>query len=334
MEIASMDNQITENKTKYIHPHLFKPENNNKPADSITQPPLKRSASESAETSIQPHLRSPAKKIRLQVHQPATDQSKTITKPGNFKKKFVYGNYNRYYGYRNIAESEDVRIVAFHRYMDFFKNAKILDIGCNHGNVTVKIAKEFPVKSIVGLDIDKDLVALARRRIASDRKALPKDTQSSSYPFNIEFNQCNYVISDEHLLALETEQFDTILCLSVTKWIHLNFGDAGLKMAFKRMYRQLRPGGRLILEPQNWKSYKKRKNLTKEIRENYQNIKLFPSQFQEYLMSAEVGFDHVFEMERREHEIKGFRRPIYVFEKAKLETKSKNVENTTVPVKM
>jgi len=83
--------------------------------------------------------------------------------------------------------------------------------------------------------------------------------------------------------------FDTILCLSTSKWVHLNWGDAGLMRLFRRVHAALRPGGRFLLEPQPWSSYRKKASLTPAILGNYHAIQLRPTQFERCLLD-EVGF--------------------------------------------
>lgn len=74
-------------------------------------------------------------------------------------------------------------------------------------------------------------------------------------------------------LARQYPEYDVILALSVTKWIHLTHGDAGLKRAFVRMFLQLRPGGKLVLEAQPWASYKRKKKLTVCLHVDYSSLK-------------------------------------------------------------
>ena len=55
------------------------------------------------------------------------------------------------------------------------------------------------------------------------------------------------------------------------------------------MHAALRPGGRLLHEPQPWSSYRKKASLTPAILRNYHAIQLRPAQFQACLLD-EVGF--------------------------------------------
>jgi len=48
---------------------------------------------------------------------------------------------------------------------------------------------------------------------------------------------------------------------SVSKWIHLNGGDAGLRRFFERVYAALDPGGTFVLEAQPRESYIKARKL-------------------------------------------------------------------------
>lgn len=141
----------------------------------------------------------------------------------------------------------------------------------------------------------------------------PKYACSSSlFPHNIKFLCDNYVLEDDDLIKCAQPEFDAILCLSTTKWIHLNFGDAGLKRAFRRIFAQLRSGGRFILEPQGLASYsKKARKINSVTKEHYANMKLMPNQFVDFLLN-EVGFTGGEVIAVPEHSASGFRRPIHV----------------------
>lgn len=259
--------------------------------------------------------RNDQKKPRLDVV-PAS--IKSMQKNKTKSAPFIHGNYDRYYGYRNANDFTDIRLNAFEKYRTFFEGCNVLDIGCNNGLVTIAVARNFNVKRAVGVDIDRRLVDKARQFLINEKRnsdanaEANAETNAKTFPFNVEFKSGSYVLAHENLLELEVEQFHTILCLSVTKWIHLNCGDAGLKLAFRRMYKQLLPGGRLVLEAQNWKSYKRRKNLTPTIADNYKNIKLFPQDFDKFLLGKEIGFRSVFTIDVPKHDAEGFQRPIKV----------------------
>ncbi|XP_044268058.1 7SK snRNA methylphosphate capping enzyme bin3-like isoform X1 [Tribolium madens] len=273
-----------------------------------------------------------------------------------FKEKdrqYQYGNYNRYYGYRNPHSEVDNRLRLFHQHRYLFEGKDILDIGCNVGHVTLSVARDFGAKSVTGIDIDPKLVSIARKNVKyyvknsdspkSERVGeVPTNKKSSEFfpismpilygpidipgfndgqtgrdfPNNVVFKTCNYILEDDSLLALEQPQFDVILCLSITKWIHLNWGDSGLKQAFRRMYAQLKPGGKLILEPQNWASYKSKRKLTETTFKNYNSIEFFPEKFTEYLLSSVVGFAKSEILGFPYNHSKGFRRPIQIFTKS------------------
>ncbi|XP_076167804.1 7SK snRNA methylphosphate capping enzyme [Ptiloglossa arizonensis] len=283
-------------------------------------------------------------------HRPSQDKKKKQTMP-NFREKdarYQYGNYNRYYGYRNFQQELDTRLTVFAQRKELFIGKDVLDIGCNIGHITLSVARDFSACSVTGIDIDRTLINIARKNIKryvnyvqspagnrdSDQQdvnffpiSMPinygpvdvpgftKNKNHKGFPHNVTFVQGNYVLEDDALLCTEQPQFDTILCLSITKWIHLNFGDAGLKQAFKRIYAQLRPGGVLVLEPQGWSSYNKKKSLTERIYKNYQSIEFRPHNFTQYLLSPEVGFSKCEVLSIPPHPSKGFQRPIHLFTK-------------------
>lgn len=137
---------------------------------------------------------------------------------------------------------------------------------------------------------------------------------SCVFPKNVWFQTENYVLENDVLLEMVKPEFDVILALSITKWIHLNWGDDGIKRFFLRAFKHLHYGGRLIIEPQNFSSYAKRSKLAADLQENFRKIKFLPENFKDYLLSPEIGFSECTELGIPKAK-KGFERPIFVFKK-------------------
>ncbi|CAG7818010.1 unnamed protein product [Allacma fusca] len=251
---------------------------------------------------------------------------------------FQYGNYNRYYGYRISEEGMDMRLSAFPK--EIFASKEVLDVGCNIGHVTMLIARDYGAKRVLGIDIDPKLIEVAKKNVKHyvDRDPSDEtirfphscplmygvlqpppgtvgDTRKIPFPYNVSFRQENYVLESDDLLEGVTPEYDVILCLSITKWIHLNNGDDGLKRFFRRAFLHLRPGGKLILEPQPWSSYKRKKKLTEQIFATFKAIRFYPDKFQDFLLK-EVGFSTMEKLTTPTHTAKGFQRPLMVFTKA------------------
>jgi len=110
------------------------------------------------------------------------------------------------------------------------------------------------------------------------------------------------------------------LCLSLTKWIHLNDGDDGLLRLFDKLNGCLKIGGLLILEPQPWPSYKKAKRHSDIMTLNYRMLKIKPESFVRVLLGR-FGFKlkkHLAnrdKMKVRSSQNVGFSRPLYLLKK-------------------
>ncbi|KAJ7969569.1 7SK snRNA methylphosphate capping enzyme [Quillaja saponaria] len=265
------------------------------------------------------------------------------------KEIFPYGNYRNYYGYRIGQDlEEDPRLKVLRN--EWFEGKDCLDIGCNSGIITINIAKRFCCRSILGIDIDSNRIEEAYwnlRRVvklesggkASARASKVKvaenvndsadgisassngkteeplrDVSSSQEKdlFGIvSFRQENFVQNQRR----HEGHYDTIICLSVTKWIHLNWGDDGLLTLFAKTWKLLRPGGVLVLEPQPWKSYESNHLVSETTQANYHKILLRPERFQEILLDK-IGFRVVVDITSGLSESKtGFNRPILAFHK-------------------
>ncbi|THH12491.1 hypothetical protein EW146_g7645 [Bondarzewia mesenterica] len=132
---------------------------------------------------------------------------------------------------------------------------------------------------------------------------------ADSFPHNVSFRRADWV---NEVIPEDTDGYDVVFALSVSKWIHLNGGDDGIKRFFQRVFEVLKPGGTFVFEPQQWESYTKARKLDSTLQENAKNLRVHPDQFPRMLQ--EIGFGP---MERLGVAGEGrFRRPVELYVKA------------------
>ncbi|KAF2763294.1 Bin3-domain-containing protein [Pseudovirgaria hyperparasitica] len=230
------------------------------------------------------------------------------------------GNYRAYQGPArhqgaapNLLHVPDARLVLIASLIpDIFTSKRILDIGCNTGVVSTQLAIDFNAASVHGVDIDSSLIDKAEYYyLHRSSRVLPATAETAKVPDyfplsavldagvrakhakddNVFFVAEDWVTSSDHT---ETAgPFDTILALSLVKWLHLKHGDDGLRNFFDKCARTLAAGGHLVIEPQPWVSYEKAIAQMKapQYQESFKSLKLRPDDFPRVL--KEVGFDLV-----------------------------------------
>jgi len=196
----------------------------------------------------------------------------------------LLGNFSNYYSYRyaGIKGSLEIGVAADPR-IRVLKSAvgaanclaggSLIDIGSNSGEFTLAVAKLFRCRKVIGLEIDGKLVQEAELHRS---QAVGFDASA------VEFAQSDFLE-----WTCPVAPVDAVLCLSVTKWIHLQHGDAGIRRLFQLVWQCLRPGGLFVLEAQNWRSYGKARY---PCANKAHNLMLRPSHFAQLLTSENGGF--------------------------------------------
>ncbi|KAK9785781.1 hypothetical protein WJX73_007680 [Symbiochloris irregularis] len=227
---------------------------------------------------------------------------------------------------------EDPRLQVLQK--QWFSNKRCLDIGCNAGLISIALALRFGTASMLGVDIDQNLIHQSCRNLTAAHSAAHEElratqqhgTRDSRQVFSAQrkiavarrkalsqvwFRQEDFVTA-EH----EPATIDCVTCLSVTKWVHLNGGDAALQQLFSAVHKVLTPGGHFVLEAQPWSSYKRARHKVARQGGSFSpltDLNMHPSGFCDYLVKT-LGFAFVSELHVAESAA-GFDRPIWVLQR-------------------
>lgn len=163
------------------------------------------------------------------------------------RKGFIRGNFPNYYEFNPPENRMQVmNDVFWKRIVQQKAEISVLDVGCNDGTLTNIVRQKLLLlgaRSVAshGVDIDEQLIDKARCR----------------YP-DCRFSCCDFMVDDV------SGNYDIVLCFGTTMWIHLNYGDNGLKDFIQSLCNKAKLS--LVIEPQNWRSYKTAKRRLRKVK--------------------------------------------------------------------
>ena len=171
---------------------------------------------------------------RSKSHSESSEEFSQVQSSSIFNPKaatYCYGNYEKYYGYRNPGVyHDDPRLKLLQK--EWFVGKLCLDIGSNSGVLTTTIARNFAPAKITGVEIDKKLVRMAWKNlhrqtvpaVAPDGRPFPKSlvmscgslvphhcddgsaTSSTGYPNNVDYIE----VSNSPVMTYSIEYVPTV----------------------------------------------------------------------------------------------------------------------------
>ena len=184
---------------------------------------------------------------------------------------------------------------------------------------SVATAFSFGAAAVTGVDVDPDLIRRAHGHLSFQMSRMkPGEPAGSTLYFpvssvlehghrpslrrgegveqddvsvlsnDVRFDCEDWVVVDAS--SPRQRRYDTILALSVVKWIHLQHLDAGLARFFSKCQTSLHLHGYLILEVQPWSSYEKavRPHKSPHLAANLTQLEIRPDDFDDILLG--LGF--------------------------------------------
>ncbi len=110
--------------------------------------------------------------------------------------------------------------------LDGLQPSNVLDLGCGTGQLTLRLAEQFPDANIVGADLSNGMLERAAARL---------DAEGDSSPLH------GFVRADAQRLPLVSGSFDIVTCTESFHW----YSDQAAAVA--ELSRLIRPGGRLVI---------------------------------------------------------------------------------------